>query len=226
MGKRITLYCGNFGSGKTEIALHHAKKLAHEGQKTILVDLDIVNPYFTSSQKKEELEGLGIHVISPIYAGTTVDVPAISAEIYSVFHQKLPVIFDVGGDPIGATALGRFQKEFQQAGGIDMLFVLNAYRPFTQNAADALQMLREIEQRSCLRANGIINNANLAEETTAELLEEGNRVAAELSKIAEIPVCFHSGTPEVLAQAKEQDIVLLGDPIVLDISNRPGWQKY
>lgn len=226
MGKRITLYCGNFGSGKTEIALHHAKDLALSGQRVTLVDLDIVNPYFTSSQKREELEALGVHVISPVYAGTTVDVPAISPEIYAVFRQTNPVIFDVGGDPIGATALGRFQEDFHQAGGAEVFFVLNAYRPFTRNAQDAYRMLQEIEQRSGQKASGIINNTNLADQTELSHLIEGDRVAKELSEIAQIPVRYHAATQDVLKQAAEEGAALMGEGIALTISNRPAWQKY
>ena len=105
---RFLVVTGNYGSGKTEISLNLALKAAAK-EKTTLVDLDIVNPYFRTGEKAEELEKAGIRVLMPTYAMTTVDIPALPAEIQSVFEVPSDrVIFDVGGDDTGAAALGRY----------------------------------------------------------------------------------------------------------------------
>ena len=51
--KRVTLFCGHYGSGKSNIAVNYAEKLAGSGLKTALADIDIVNPYFRSADSKE-----------------------------------------------------------------------------------------------------------------------------------------------------------------------------
>ena len=96
---------GNYGSGKTELALNMALQFSEE-YKTTLVDLDIVNPYFRSGEKAEEMRRAGIRMLMPTYAMTTVDIPALPAEIQSVFEVPSDkVIFDVGGDDTGAAIL-------------------------------------------------------------------------------------------------------------------------
>ena len=107
MDKRFLVLVGNYGSGKTELALNRAMDFVTRG-KTTLVDLDIVNPYFRSGEKADMLREAGVRVLMPTFALSTVDIPALPAEIQSVF--ELPsdhVIFDVGGDDTGAAALGR-----------------------------------------------------------------------------------------------------------------------
>ena len=88
MKDRIIIFCGNYGSGKTEIALNTALKLRSDGFKTALVDLDIVNPYFRSSEHGQMLAEHGIRLIAPTFAGTTVDVPALPAEVQTIFANK------------------------------------------------------------------------------------------------------------------------------------------
>lgn len=106
--KKFIIIAGNYGSGKTEISLNLALAAAREGKRTMLLDMDIVNPYFRSSVKEEELEAEGIRVVKPCFANTTVDVPSLPAEIYSPFDLPLDrAIFDAGGDPVGASALGQ-----------------------------------------------------------------------------------------------------------------------
>ena len=110
--KQYLVLTGNYGSGKTELALNLAMQFART-YKTTLVDLDIVNPYFRSGEKAEEAEQAGIRMLMPTFAMTTVDIPALPAEIQSVFEVPSErTIFDVGGDDTGAAALGRYYPSF------------------------------------------------------------------------------------------------------------------
>ena len=109
--KRITLVCGHYGSGKTNFALNLAVNAAKSGEKITLVDLDIVNPYFRTADYKDELEAAGVNVIAQNLEGTTLDAPALTARMFSIFEESMGrVIVDVGGDDAGAAALGRFSR--------------------------------------------------------------------------------------------------------------------
>ena len=170
MAKR-TIYLGHYGSGKTELSLAEAFLLAQKGCKVTLVDLDIVNPYFRSGEKKKELEARGVRVITPNFEGTTVDVPSLPAEVNSVFddHEVFSV-FDVGGSPSGAAALGRYSKKIMED-EYETILVVNASRPFTQTAEEIYEMAKAIEEKCRLKIKRVINNTNAAYSTTPEMVE-------------------------------------------------------
>ena len=166
---RFLVITGNYGSGKTEISLNLAMGCAAD-EKTTLVDLDIVNPYFRSGEKAEELREAGIRTLMPTFALTTVDIPALPAEIQSVFETPSErVIFDVGGDDTGAAALGRYYPSFMaRRGETSVWMVVNCMRPLTQTAEDITELAERIQSRGRLALDGLINNTNLAGRTTEE----------------------------------------------------------
>lgn len=199
---------GHYGSGKTNLAVNLAlDSLGGRFETVTLVDLDIVNPYFRSSDYGQQLEARGIHVVSPRFAGTTQDVPSLSAEVYSVFESEGAVIFDAGGDDVGATALGRFARSFD-AIEYEMLYVINRYRNLTTTAQEAADLLREIEAASHLKATGIVNNSHLRDETTADTVLASLGFARETAGLLGLPlVC--TTVPRRLA---EQFSDVPGDP--------------
>ena len=219
--KRITVFTGNFGSGKTEIALNMALHTAKRGPVT-LVDLDIVNPYFRSSQKKEMLEEQHIQVIYPNYALSGVEIMTLPPEVDKVFiDETRRVFFDVGGDPIGATALGRYYPQFMQS-GYEMLYIINVRRPLSGNARDIIEMLREIEENSRLRVTGLINNSNLARETTVQDLIDGQEIVEEVSRETGIPIRYVCGTGDVIEQFLAKT-PYKGEVLPMNIFMRPAW---
>ena len=194
---------GNYGSGKTEIALNLALDAAAR-MKTTLVDLDIVNPYFRSGEKAEELRKAGIRTLMPTYAMTTVDIPALPAEIQSVFEVPADrVIFDVGGDDTGAAALGRYYPSFTaHREETRMILVINCMRPLTGKKEEILDLALRIRNRGRLRIDALINNTNLADETTPDMIEEGERTVLSCAEeLGGIPV-MTAGTQEVLDQSR------------------------
>ena len=200
--RRFLVLVGNYGSGKTELALNLA--LSSAGKKsTVLVDLDIVNPYFRSGEKAQELRGAGVRVLMPTFALSTVDIPALPAEIQSVFIAPSDrVIFDVGGDDTGAAALGRYAPSFQQyRENTTVALVVNAMRPLTQTAEDAAELGRRIEQRGRMRVDVVINNTNLAGHTTAEMLTMGHEVACGAARLLGVECVVDAGMPELLRQS-------------------------
>ena len=198
---RWIVLTGNYGSGKTEIALNLAFDYAGSGQNTTLVDLDIVNPYFRSGEKAEEMKNAGIRVLMPTFALSTVDIPALPAEIQSVFEIPSDrVIFDVGGDDTGAAALGRYHHSFDdRAEQTMMALVVNCMRPLTQTAEDILDLAARIQARSVLKIGMLINNANLANQSTPEMLETGEKLLLNCAKQMGVNVVVNAGMPKVLA---------------------------
>lgn len=177
--KKYTVICGHYGCGKTNFSLNLALDLAGAGEKVTVVDMDIVNPYFRSSDSAQLLESHGIRLIAPRYSRTTLDIPALPPEIASTFeYDDGYVIVDVGGDDAGATALGRFSSAINDIDH-DMLYVINKYRPLTDAARDAAALLGEIEAASRIRATGIVNNSHLMMYTTARTIRDAVPFAEE-----------------------------------------------
>lgn len=199
--KRITVYVGNFGSGKTELSIFTARQLAQTMAKVALVDLDIVNPYFKASSRTELLEQAGITVIAPNFAGTTIDLPTLSPRIALAFQKNTfdKVVMDVAGENAGARVLGRYAEEFNRCcTEVQILYVINVYRPDMSHPDKALAMLRAIERRSGLRVDGLVNNANLANYTAGEDLLQGDQVVGEVAERTGYPVIFSAGRPAVV----------------------------
>ena len=187
---RIVVVVGNYGSGKTEISLNLALKYAQRGEQVTLVDLDIVNPYFRSSERTDLLEAHGIRVYAPSFAMTTVDVPSLPAEIQAVFADKSRrVIFDVGGDDTGAAALGQYKPYFDQE-DVEVLFVVNAFRPLSGDADSVCDLLLRVAGRSRLTPTALLNNANVSWQTEGEDLARGEEHLREVSARLQLPVRY------------------------------------
>ncbi len=194
---------GNYGSGKTELALNLA--LGFSGlSSTTLVDLDIVNPYFRSGEKAALLQQAGIRVLMPTYAMTTVDIPALPAEIQSVFDSGADkVIFDVGGDDTGAAALGRYYPSFAaRRGKTAVVFAVNCMRPLTRTVDEITELAERIRSRGRLAIDILVNNTNLADQTTAEMLEEGEETVLRCAERMGISRVFSTGTEAVLRNCR------------------------
>ena len=199
--KRLTLFAGHYGSGKTNIAVNYALKLAAEGKKVCIADLDIVNPYFRTKDSADVLEAAGIDLISPQYANTNVDLPALPAASYRLVQDKSSYgIMDIGGDDRGAYALGRFVPSILEENDYRMIFVANASRPLTRTPEDALEVLREIEAACGLRFTDLINNTNLGSETTPETVLAAAGYMQELSRLSGLPIFATTAAEAVAAQ--------------------------
>ena len=199
--KRLTLFAGHYGSGKTNIAVNYALMLSREGKRVCIGDLDIVNPYFRTKDSAAELEAAGIDLISPQYANTNVDLPALPAEAYRLVRDRqVYAVADIGGDDRGAYALGRYVPDILQEENHSMVFVANFCRPLTLCAEDALQVMREIEAACGLPFTHIVNNTNLGPETTAQTVLDSLNHTKRLSELSGLPILFHSAEERV-AQA-------------------------
>ena len=187
--KRLTLFAGHYGSGKTNIAVNYALLLAKEGKDVVIADLDIVNPYFRTKDSAAVLDAAGVKLISPQFANTNVDLPALPAEAYRLVQDRsIYGIMDIGGDDRGAYALGRYVPTLKEENNYRMVFVANASRPLTRTPEEAMEVMREIEEACGLAFTDIINNTNLASETTPETVLDSRDYIAKLSQLSGLPV--------------------------------------
>jgi len=187
--KRIILLSGHYGSGKTNIAVNLAFMLKQKHDRVTIADVDIVNPYFRTSDSRRELEENGIRLICSEFAGSNVDLPALPAEMYSIIDDPgQTAIIDVGGDDRGALALGRLRDGILKEDDYEMLFVINRFRPLTRNTELAVEVMREIEAAGGIRFTAVINNSNLGVETTAEDVLGSVPYANEVCQLTGLPL--------------------------------------
>ncbi len=187
--KRITLFCGHYGSGKTNIAINYALHLRQGGEAVTVADLDIVNPYFRTKDSRAELERAGIRLICSDYANTNLDIPALPPELYAITDDRSHrVVLDIGGDDRGALVLGRITPAILAEDSYEMLLVINRYRPLTPDAPSTVEVMREIEQAGGIRFTGLVNNSNLGEETEPDTVLGSVPYAEELSRLTGLPV--------------------------------------
>ncbi len=202
--KRVTLFAGHYGSGKTNIAVNYALKLKKDGENVVIADLDIVNPYFRTKDSKDELEKNGIKLISSEFANSNVDFPALPQEMYEVTDNKSEfAVLDIGGDDRGAYALGRYAPFIKEENEYEMLLVINKYRPLTADAESVVEIMREIEQAGGIAFTGIVNNSNLGEETTARTVLNSVEYASEVSRITGLPVKMTSAEQSLYDELKD-----------------------
>ena len=203
--KRLTLFAGHYGSGKTNIAVNYALQLAAEGKITCIADLDIVNPYFRTADSEKELIQAGVELIRPRFANSNVDLPALPAEAYRLVQDlSTYAVMDIGGDDRGAYALGRYVPAIKAEGNYRMVFVANCYRPLTRTAKDALEVMREIEAACGLAFTDIVNNSNLGTETTPQTVLDSVDFIRELSNISGLPVFLHTAETTVAKVLESQ----------------------
>ena len=185
------IFCGRFGNGKTEIAINYALSLAKRStQPPILLDLDIVTPYFRTREMALTMKEQGVEVIAPAVVSQYLDTPGIRPEILGAIQQdRRPVVLDVGGDEQGARALGQYAPHLIQR-GYEMDFVVNPYRPFTGDVEGIRRAVAEIETSSRLKATALVSNPNLIGETTTELVERGHRVVEAAAEALGLPLAF------------------------------------
>ena len=210
--KRLTLFAGHYGSGKTNIAVNYALHLAKEGKSVCIADLDIVNPYFRTKDSERELAAAGIRLVSPQYANSNVDLPALPAESYRLVQDKSTYgIMDIGGDDRGAYALGRFADAIKAENDYRMAFVVNCYRPLTSTVEDTIEIMKEIEAASGLKFTCIVNNSNLGPETTADTVLESVGFVKELSRRIGLEIWMHTAETSVAKELLLADVL----PMVL-----------
>lgn len=203
--RRITVFAGHYGSGKTNIAVNYAVRIREAtGKKVALADLDIVNPYYRAKDSTDRLEALGIRMISSSFANSNVDLPALPSEAYAIVDDESTfAVCDVGGDDRGAYALGRYRDGIMKA-DYEMLMVVNMYRPLTRTLSDVLEMKEEIESAAGIPFTGIVNNSNIGPLTTEEDVVKSFDFIAEITAKTGLPLRFTSVWDKIYPSLSEK----------------------
>ena len=214
--KRVNVFCGHYGSGKTNVAVTFAKTLAAQGKKVVVCDLDIVNPYYRTKDSEEDLARLGIELLSSPFASSNVDLPALPSSFYRIVEEKSSYfVLDVGGDDRGALALGRFVPAMLEENNYNMFLVVNFLRPLSRTVSDVMGVMDEITAACGVRFTAVINNTNLGAETTPDVVYNGYQQALDLSKACGLPIAYN--TVERMVSSK----VNLPNLLPLTLQKRP-----
>ncbi len=220
--KRIRIITGHYGSGKTEFAVNYVRRLRESAAgKVAIADLDIVNVYFRSREKKAELEQLGIQVIASNLDTAAADLPAVSgAMTMPVTNKEYQYVVDLGGNDVGTLVLGRIKPILDHA-ETDFFMVVNAYRPNTSTPEGVIEQMQYLEYGAGLKVTGFINNTNLVRETTAECLLHGDEVLKEVTKRTGVPVKYVSYVKEVMTEEIPKG--LSGELFPMEFNMRKTW---
>ena len=221
MSERITIVTGHFGSGKTEFAINYALKEKEKHDKLAIVDLDIINMYFRLRENKDFLEGQGIECISSLVEGNSLDIPALDPSILRPLENKdYKLIIDVGGNPSGARALGRYSNLIKRE-AYEHIFVLNRNRPETKDLESTLEFIAGIEERSGTKISGLVNNTHFLADSQVEDLYYGDELAKELASELNIPIKYTMVNKNLMGKLNKKQ--LGGELLEIDLYFRQDW---
>ena len=227
---KMILLVGNYGSGKTELAVNLAVRGAGEGRRTLVIDLDKVNDYFRMSDRVALLAEKQISLVSPTFAGKGITPSSMSAAVASAFTDGWDlVVFDVGGDSAGALSLGRYHQDFADfRGELCVYDVVNVFRPMSETPEKILRLKEDIEGFARQKVTGFVNNSNLLNFASAEDLRRGYEVIRGASLLSGIPVAHTTGRREFLEEflADGRDPAYIGQPIPLETYMHRSWEAF
>lgn len=227
--KRFIILMGNYGSGKTELAMELALSSPNPA-RTLVIDLDMVNTYFRLSDRRQLFADAGIRLITPNFASSHVEMLTVPAEIAAAFAMDWDcVVIDLGGDA-GAAALGQYRLKLLQAqkDGADVCVynVINTNRPMSGTPERIIGLMSDMERKARWKVTGLINNTNMSYETTADDLEAGYEIIREAAERAGLPVAYTSGTKDVLDAflQRDHDPKYVGQPLYLNKRMHRDWE--
>lgn len=219
--KRIRIIIGHYGSGKSEFAINYVTKLRGLlTNKIALADLDVVNVYFRTREKKDFLKSLDILAIDSSINAPNLDLPAVSAQVVTPMTDKsYDYVIDVGGDDVGARVIGRFSHQIE-SNDYDMFCVINANREQTQTVDQVVKHIEAIEKSSKLKVTGLINNTHLIRATTVDDILRGYNLALEVSKQCDIPIKYTTCLDSLVNELPED---LEGEIFPIKLYMREEW---
>ena len=230
--KKIIILIGNYGSGKTEIALNMAVRAAAEGKRTQVIDLDKINDYFRMSDHVKLLDEKKINLVSPTFAGAGLTQTNMSAAVGSAFAQDWDlVVFDVGGDPAGAMSLARYHSDFAalEPGQLEVYDIINVRRPMSETPEKILKLKADMEGFARQTVTGFVHNSNLQAWASAQDLRDGYPVVKAASEMSGIPIVHTTGLLAYLDEFLRDeglDRRFIGTPIPLTTYMHRSWADF
>ncbi len=207
LDKRLVIVTGHYGSGKTEFSVNYAVKMKETHENVSIADLDIVNPYFRSREKREFFEKIGVKIFDSSIKNTAIDIPALPAQMMGVIlNPNEKSVLDVGGDPVGARVLARYSGQIKNT-EYDMFYVINGNRPETSNVEGSLKYLRMIESTSGLKVTGLINNTHMLKDTKVEDVEFGHELTKKVSWETDIPIRYEAVIKKTAEKINNEEIL-------------------
>ncbi len=164
------VFLGETGCGKSEIAINLSLQLLEEGRPVHLFDMDMTKPLFRSRDIARDLEDAGIQFH---YEEQFADAPTMVGGVARQLRSRDSyTVLDVGGDHIGARAIGGYAPLLHSA---LICCVINPFRPWARNGEDAAAVLGSVLTAARLPMNRVVflGNPYLGEETTPTDIEEG-----------------------------------------------------
>ncbi len=230
--KKVVILIGNYGSGKTEIALNMAVRAAAEGKRTQVIDLDKINDYFRMSDHVKLLDEKKINLVSPTFVGAGLTQTNMSAAVGSAFAQDWDlVVFDVGGDPAGAMSLARYHSDFAalEPGQLEVYDIINVRRPMSETPEKILKLKADMEGFARQTVTGFVHNSNLQAWASAQDLRDGYPVVKAASEMSGIPIVHTTGLPAYLDEFLRDeglDRRFIGTPIPLTTYMHRSWADF
>ena len=202
----LVVVVGNYGSGKTEVAINLALAQNKAGIQVRMADLDLVNPYFRTREASVLLAQKGVELVLPPETYLHADLPILTREVAGMIGAPGPLtILDVGGDQVGARVLAALSDAFKRQ-PVQLLQVVNPYRPKTDTVERAMMMKGEIENGAGLKVTGWIGNSHLMDETDPETIYNGYRFMTELAEASQLPLRLITAPAQLSDQLDQASI--------------------
>ena len=202
----IVIIVGAYGSGKTEVAINLAVHMNALGTTVRLADLDLVNPYFRTREARHALYRLGIEVVLPPAPYMQADLPILTPAVSGMLRKPSGLtLLDVGGDDVGATVLAALGGPLKGQPA-QVLQVINPHRPYTDTVSGCLRIRAAIEAKAKMTVTGIVGNANLMEDTTAQDILAGYDFARHVADAGKVPLVFITTPAALLTRVDKKDI--------------------
>lgn len=214
--KKINIFIGEIGSGKTEISINFGINIKKDKKSVDIIDLDIYKPYIRLRDLKEKIEKFGVNVIAPPKDISRADLPLIvHASKKCIYDENKICVYDIGGGENSTFVLRQFPeiREFDY----DLFYVLNIYRPFTKTLKDIEKNIRDIEIASGFSITGLISNTHLRFDTKVENIIEGYLTAKEVSQRLKIPIKYIGVKEDLIDKIEDSNLKNLILPIKIFI---------
>lgn len=182
----VEAYVGEYASGKSELAINRALELMTMQRQVTLVDLDIVEPFYTLRPIKDLLEREGLNIIAYSRSdsfGLGETGAMLNPKAKWALRIEGDIIFDVGYGVHGAKTLNLV--EGAEEAGVKVIAVINYMRPMTNSIERIKGYIKELGT-----VNAIVANTHLGTETTLDIIIKGNLEIFEAAKQIEIPIAY------------------------------------
>lgn len=200
----LEAYIGEYASGKSEVAINRALYLLKKGYKPVtLVDLDLVEPFYTLRPLKKELEENGLEIIAwetkeTLGLGEAGNI--IKPEMRWSLKKEGSVILDIGYGVEGAKKLNLVEDAYSK--GLKIYVVTNIARPMTGDVSEIVDYIKKLGL-----VHGLINNSHLGDDTDIEIVQSGAKIVTEAARQLHLPVIWSTVEKSIAEKIGKKDVM-------------------